>query len=110
MLVVVAGGFDRDTTRLHRLRHFPNQSDLQYAVFESRIPDLDIVRQVKNAAERPQGDSLVEVVAITLVGLAALDGKRRLLGRDGDLLRAEARQRQRDLVLVLAVRAMSFSG
>src|SRR5918998_724961 len=76
---IVAGGFDRDTTRLHRLRHFPNQSDLEHTVLEGGVLHLDIVRLVEYAAERPHRDSLVQVVVNTLVGLAALNRERRLL-------------------------------
>lgn len=48
-------------------------------------------------ASRP----LVEILVLTLLGIAALDGQRVLLRRDGDLPRRKAGQRQRNLIVVV---------
>jgi hypothetical protein len=93
---------DRDPTRLHRLRDFADQFDLQQAIVKRRTLDLDIVGQVELTLERPRRDALLEEFVLLLFGLAAFDRQHVLLGGDGDLVGREACQRQGYLVPVLA--------
>ena len=72
---------------------------------EGRALDLYVVRQVELPLELAGGDALVQELAFGLFILPAFDGKDILLGRDRDLIRREARHRQRDLVAVVG---MSF--
>src|SRR6266436_3840074 len=65
---------DRDPARLHRLRNFADQFDLQQAIVKRRALDLDIVGQVELTLERPRRDALVEEFALRFLGLAAFEG------------------------------------
>lgn len=91
-----------DPARLHGLRHLAHQVDLQDAILEPCIFDVDMIGQIELAAERPSRDAMVKVLVVAGRALAGFDGQHVLLGRDGDVLRAEARQRQGDLVEILA--------
>ena len=101
-LLDVAGGpaADRNAPRLHRLRHFPDQFDLQQAVVEGRALHLHIVGEVELALERTCRNAAIDVFALGLVVLAAFDGDDVLLGRDRNLPERKARDRQRNLVAV----------
>ena len=101
-LLVVVGAVYRDLARLHRLRNFSHQVDLQETAFERRILHLDVIGQIEHATEGAGGDALIEILTFSLLGLAALDRKHVLLGGDVDLIRDEAGECQRDLILVLA--------
>jgi len=86
---VVCAGVDRK--RLHGLRYFPHQVDLQKSAFERGALHLDIVGEVEDAAERACRDALVEVLMLAFLCFTPLNGEYVLLCRDGDLLRREAR-------------------
>src|SRR5215213_10324394 len=103
LLVVIARtGIDLDTARLHGLRHLAYQVDFQQTVLECCALDLHIICQGEHPPERPCRYALVEVLTITGFVLTALYRKHMLLSRNGDLVRREARNSQRDLILVLA--------
>ena len=76
-------------------------SILSKPLSKRRALHLDIVRQVELPLEMPGRDPPVEELALGLFGLAAFDRDHVLLGRDRDLVRREARHRQRDLVTVV---------
>src|SRR5216683_7833846 len=102
LLVVVANaGVDRNPARLHGLRQFTHQLDLQEPVFKRCACDLDVVGEVELAPERTSRDALEQVLVITVLYLAAFHGQHVLLCRDGDLLRLEAGQSERDAIVVL---------
>src|ERR1700730_5849251 len=102
LLVVVAiAGVDRNPARLHGLRQLAHQLDLQEPVFKRRACHLDIVGEVELAPERTSRDALEQVVVITVLRLAAFHGQHVLLCRDGDLLRLEAGQSERDAIVIL---------
>src|SRR5436190_22320675 len=71
---------DRDAARLHRLRDFPEQFDPQQAILERRALHLHMVGKAELALEGARGDALIEIFALALVGLAAFDRHRVLLG------------------------------
>jgi hypothetical protein len=64
---------DRDPARLHRLRDFADQLDLQQSVVKRRALDLDIVGQIELTLERPRRDAPIEEFALRFFGLAAFD-------------------------------------
>src|SRR5882762_5888246 len=102
LLVVVANaGVDRNPARLHSLRQLAHQIDLQEPVFQRRACDLDVVGEVELAPERASRDALEQVLVITVLCLAAFHGQHVLLCRDGDLLRLETGQSERDAIVVL---------
>src|SRR5258708_3223379 len=102
LLVVVAiAGVDRNPARLHGLRQLAHQLDLQEPVFKRRACHLDIVGEVELAPERTSRDGLEQVVVIAVLRLAAFYGQHVLLCRDGDLLRLEAGQSERDAIVIL---------
>src|SRR3981081_3165105 len=87
--------------RLHGLRQLTHQLDLQETVFQRCACDLDIVGEVELAPERTSRDALEQVLVITVLYLAAFHGQHVLLCRDGDLLRLETGQSDRDAIVVL---------
>src|SRR5947207_4271196 len=93
---------DRDTTRLHGLREFAHQFDLQQAVVERGSPDLDIVREIELPLEGPRRNSLVEEFALLFFRLPAFHGQHALFRGDCDFIGRETGDRQRDLVAVFA--------
>jgi hypothetical protein len=102
LLVVVANaGVDRNPARLHSLRQLAHQIDLQEPVFKRRACHLDVVGEVKFAPERTSRDALEQVLVITILRLAAFHGQHVLVCRDGDLLRLEAGQSERDAIVIL---------
>ena len=94
--------FDGDPSRLHGLRDFPDQLDLQQAVVERSILDQDVVGQVELPLEVPGRDTAVQVLAVRLFGLVAFDRHDVLLGGDRNFVGREAGHRERDLVAVFA--------
>src|SRR5260370_19814765 len=101
LAVVAIAGVDRNPARLHGLRQLAHQLDLQEPVFKRRACHLDIVGEVELAPERTSRDALEQVVVITVLRLAAFHGQHVLLCRDGDLLRLEAGQIERDAIVIL---------
>src|SRR5450631_3146547 len=93
---------DGDPPRLHRLRDFPEQLDLQQAVLERGAPHLDIVGEVELPLEGPRGNAPIEIFVLGPVRLVAFDGDHVLLGRHRDLVGREAGNHQRNLVAVVA--------
>ena len=89
-LVVVASRVDCDLARLHGLRHFADQVDVEQSAVEGCALHLDVVGQIEDAAERKRRDTLIQVLVTVLIRLAAFNGKRVLLGRDGDLVWSKA--------------------
>src|SRR5690606_3347454 len=69
-LVIVAGAVDRDLARLHRLRHFAHQVDLEQSVLEGGVLHLDVVGQIEDAPERTRRDAVIQVLAPVLLDLA----------------------------------------
>jgi hypothetical protein len=55
---------DGNPPRLHGLRDFADQFDLQQAVVEGRALDLDVVRQAELALEGPRRNALVQEFAL----------------------------------------------
>ena len=93
---------DGDPPRLHGLGNFPDQFDLEQAVVEGRVLDLDVVGQVELPLERAGRDAAVQVFAFGLFGFVALDRHDVLLGRHRDFVGREAGHRERYLVAVVA--------
>ena len=91
---------DGDPPRLHGFGDFPDQFDLQQAVVEGRVLDLDVVGQVELPLEVPGRDAAIKELALGFLGLAAFDGDDVLLCSDRDFIGRETRDRQRDLVTV----------
>ena len=91
---------DGDPPRLHGLGDFPDQFDLEQAVVEGCILDLDVVGQVELPLEVAGRDAAIQELALGFLGLAAFDGDDVLLCSDRDFIGREARNRQRDLVTV----------
>ena len=91
---------DRDLPRLHGLGDLSRQIDPQQPLLERGALHLHILGQIECPPEWTGGDALVQVLGLALLRLAALHGKHILLCRDGDLLRREARKRERDPVLI----------
>ena len=89
-LLVVVAGADGDPTRLHRLRHLPDQVDLQKTGIKGGPLNLDVVSQVENPPEGSRRDALVKILMFGFVGLPPFDGEDVLFGRDGDLVGREA--------------------
>jgi urease accessory protein len=52
-------GGDRDLARFHRLGHLTDEVDMQHAVDEGRIRDLDMVGEAEALLERAAGDAAV---------------------------------------------------
>jgi hypothetical protein len=61
---------------------------------------LDIVGQVELAFEVARRDAPIKKLALGFLGFAAFDADDVLLCSDGDFVRRETRDRQRDLVTV----------
>src|SRR5262249_24990417 len=96
---------DRDLTRLLGLGNLPDQVDVQEAVLERRALYQDVVGELEHALERARGNTLIEGLALLLLGLrllVAADRQRALLGLDVQLGLREAGHRYRDAVVVLA--------
>jgi hypothetical protein len=91
---------DGDPPRLHGLRDFADQFDLEQAVVKGRVLDLDVVCQVELALEVTGRDTPAKELAFGFLGLAAFNGDDVLLCSDRDFIRRETRDRQRDLVTV----------
>src|ERR1700682_2698768 len=94
-------GVDRNPARLHGLRQLAHQLDLQEPVFKRRACYLDVIGEVKFAPGRTCRDALEEVLVIAVFCLTPFHGQHVLLCRDGDLLRLEAGQSERDAIVVL---------
>ena len=93
---------DLDTARLHRFRDFAHEADPEKPVLEARAFHDDVVGERELPAEGPRRDALIDIIVLRLVALAALDGQE-ILGRgDGDLVGRKAREREGDLLGVLA--------
>src|SRR5580704_16358866 len=96
---------DRDAAGLFRLGNLAHQIDMQQAVLELGALDLDEVGELEHALERARGDPLVKHVAALsfLLGvLVAADGEGIFLRDDRQFGLAEARDRDRYAILVLA--------
>ena len=106
----LAAVIDRDLPRLHGLGEFADQLDLQQTVLKRSVLHLDVLRQAKDSAEGTRRDTLVKVLAVAFIGLAALNRQHVLLRGNRDLVASKAGQRQRDLVLVLAIRSILYGG
>src|SRR6202051_2600276 len=103
-LMHVAGrcAADGNSPRLHRLRDFPEQLDLQQAMLERGAPHRDIVGEIELPFERPGGNAPIQIFVLGLVSLVALDGDHVLLGRHRDFVGRKAGNRERNLVAVVA--------
>src|SRR5882724_10919908 len=101
LVVVASAGVDRNPARLHGLRQLTHQLDLQEPVFQRCACDLDIVGEVELVPERTSRDALEQVLVITVLYLAAFHGQHVLHCRDGDILRLETGQSERDAIVVL---------
>ena len=64
--------------------------------------DLDVIRQIELPLERPRRNSLVQELALLLLGLPTFHRQDALFCRDLDFVRRETGDRQRDLVAVFA--------
>lgn len=97
---------DRDLARLHGLWNFASQFDAEQAIFKRRVLDLDIIGQVELTLEVAPGNTPIEIFALLFIGLLTFDRQNILFCRDGDIVGTEARDRQRNLVAVVADRSM----
>src|SRR6185436_2929875 len=61
-----------------------------------------MVGKAELALERARGDTLIQVFALAVLGLAAFDGHRVLLGGNGNLVGREAGDGERNLIAVFA--------
>src|SRR5439155_12301321 len=60
---------DADLARLHRLGNLAHEINVQESVLEMRALDLDMVGELEHALEGARGDTLIEGLALLLVGL-----------------------------------------
>src|SRR5215471_1924121 len=83
---------DRDLARLLGFRNLAYEIDVQQAVLEAGVLDLDMVGQLEDALKGAGGDALIEYLAVLLfLGLlGALDRQRVLFRLDRQLVLAEA--------------------
>src|ERR1700751_4208014 len=96
-------GRDFDPPRLHRLRQFALQLDLQETLIERSALHPNEVGEVEAALERAAGNAVIEIFALVLLGIRlAADDQRVLVDGDADLVRLETGDRDRDPVVVLA--------
>jgi hypothetical protein len=93
---------DGDAPGLHGLGDFANEFNPQQTIVERGGPHLDVIGKVELPLEGTRRDALIEIVVLVLVALATFHRQHVLLGRHGDLIRAETSQRQRDLVAVFS--------
>jgi len=72
----IVGGraIDGDAPRLHGLGHFTHELNLEQAIVELSTFHLHIIGKVELAFERPQGDAVIEEIAVGFFGLGAFDG------------------------------------
>src|ERR1700753_600271 len=99
--VAWGGAADRDAARLLRLGDLPLQVDDQQAVLETGTPDFDMVGKRELALEVARRDATMQEGLALLLALAAFEGQHVLLDRQGDFVRREAGERDRDLEAVL---------
>jgi len=93
---------DRDPAGLHGFRNFASQFNAEQTIFKRRVLDLDIIGQVELTPEGAGGNTPIEIFALLLLGLLTFDRQNILFSRHGDVVGTEARDRQRNLVAVVA--------
>src|SRR5207344_389326 len=89
----LAGTYDRDRPRLHRLWNFAHEVDVEEPVLQARALDLDMVSELETTLEGPRGDAPVEHVAglLLVVGLLlAADSQPILIRVDREISISEA--------------------
>ena len=103
-LMHVAGrrAIDGNSPWLHRLGDFPDKFDSQQTILECGVLHLNVISEVELPLEWPRGNTSIEIFALGLVRLVALDGDYILLGRHRDFVRPETCNRKRNLVAVVA--------
>lgn len=96
-------GADLDRARLQRLGDLAHQFDAQQAVGHAGTVDADVVGELEPALKGAAGNAAMQEHAVLFIGLGpALDRQGVLLGRDLDIVRAEAGDRHGDAIVVLA--------
>src|SRR6185503_1898896 len=98
-------GADRYAAGLLLLGHDALEVDMEQPILELRALDLDVLRELETPFEGATGDPLMEIARLGAVRLAialALDGEHAFLDLDGEVLLGEARDRERNPVVVLA--------
>src|SRR5580692_8904476 len=100
-------GPDRDLARFLRLGELPREIDVKQAVFKARAGHLDVIGELEAALERAGGNSLIKHLRLRRFALALAfprptDGKGIFLGFDREIGCAEARDRHRYPVGILA--------
>jgi hypothetical protein len=93
---------DFDALRLHRLRHFAHQIDLQKPILKRSLLDLDKIGKAKATLEIAGGDPTMHVVVLSLLIFQTRYDEGVLLHRDANLVGLEASDRQGNAVAVLA--------
>jgi hypothetical protein len=100
MTRLAAGDLDRP--RLHRLGDLADQLDMEEAVIEAGADHLDRLGELEAALEGAARNAAVEVLAGIAFQALAGDEERVLLDPDVDVVGAEARDRHRQAVGIVA--------
>ena len=105
MINHIVATVDGDFLRFQRLRNFPDQTDIQQPVYELRARYFNVIRKVEFALEAAVGNSLIQVIAVVFnTGFFTANSEDSFLDLDVQLAFFEARDRQRNSVMVLAGR------
>src|SRR5246127_1424249 len=102
LVVDLLGAADRNATGLHGLGKLADELYPQQPAVKRRRFHLYIIGKVELTLERFGRNAVIEVIMFLLVVLVSLNRQHILLGRDGDLVRSESSERQRDLVTIFA--------
>src|ERR1700756_3492094 len=102
LVVDLLGAADRNATGLHGLGKLADELYSQQTAVKRRRFHLYIIGKVELTLERFGRNAVIEVIMFLLVVLVSLNRQHIRLGRDGDLVRSESSERQRDLVTIFA--------
>src|ERR1043165_8836766 len=75
---------DGDAARLFLLRDHALKGDMQQAVFQFGLPDLDMIGELEAAFEGAAGDALMQIALLFLVFALARDGVSDVAGKRED--------------------------
>jgi hypothetical protein len=93
---------DPNSARLHGFRNLAHEIDLEQAVLERSCLNLDMVGKAEVPLEAARGDALENIVFLVVVILLARNRQTVLLKREGDLVRSEAGESDRNPVALIA--------
>jgi hypothetical protein len=93
---------DLDPALLHGFRNLAHEINLQQAVLERSSLNLNMVGKAEVPLEAARGDALENIVFLVVVILLARNRQTVLLKREGDLVRSEAGESDRNPVALIA--------